>query len=242
MRSVTLLLLVGVACSKPAAPLTPSQGGRPPGATGSAQISGHVRFHGVAPADVDRPSKLAFPECSRFGPPESSLRLSHEGGVAEAFVWIKAGLPEGSYPAPSEPLLLDQQGCEFRPRVFGIQVGQPLTIRNSDPVLHNTHAFSGGFNVPLPKEGQTATRTFARPEVPAPIGCDVHGWMRAYAGVVPHPFFAVTDDTGAFSLRGLPAGHYEVEVWQERLGRQSAEIDVKTGERAALDIELKPAG
>jgi hypothetical protein len=241
VRRPCFLLLTAFACAK-----TPAPEGAPPKAlapiadrSGSGELQGHVRFHGTPPGDVARPSKLAFPECSRFGPAASTLRLAADGAVADAFVWVKTGLPEGREPIPSEPVVLDQRGCEFVPRVFGVQVGQPVEIRNSDPFLHNTHAFAGGFNVPLPTQGAKVTRSFPRPEVPAVIGCDVHGWMRAYAGVVPHRFYAVTGEDGAFDIRGLPPGHFGVEVWQERLGRRAAEVDLGDGGLATLDFELK---
>jgi len=198
-----------------------------------------VAFHGTPPPDVERPSKMAFPQCSSFGPADSSLKLGAGGGVADAFVWVSSGLPERSYPQPPAPVVLDQERCEFKPRVFGIQVGQPLEIHNSDAFLHNTHAFSGGFNVPLPTQGMKVTKTFSHFEVPAVIGCDVHGWMRAYAGVVTNPFYAVTDANGAFDIPGLPAGHYAVTVWQERLGRQqSGSVDVPEGGTADVDVQM----
>jgi plastocyanin len=202
-------------------------------------VKGHVRFHGTPPADVPRPSKLAFPECSSFGPPDSTLKLGTDGAVAEAFVWIESGLPDAGWPAPTVPVVLDQERCEFKPRVFGVQVGQPVEIRNSDAFLHNTHAFEGGFNVPLPTQGAKVTKTFPHESVPAVIGCDVHGWMRAYAGVVTNPFYAVTDANGAFDISGLPAGHYTLGIWQERLGRRGKQVDVAEGGETTAEVELK---
>ena len=159
--------------------------------------------------------------------------------MAEAFVWIESGLPDAGWPAPTVPVVLDQERCEFKPRVFGVQVGQPVEIRNSDAFLHNTHAFEGGFNVPLPTQGAKVTKTFPHESVPAVIGCDVHGWMRAYAGVVSSPFYAVTDANGGFEIAGLPAGHYTLGVWHERLGRQEADINLAGGEIGVVEIEMK---
>jgi hypothetical protein len=238
------MLILAAACSKTAAPAPAAP---PPVAaaatlapSGSGHLKGHVRFHGTPPADTERPSKLAFPECSSFGPADSSFKLGPDGAVAEAFVWVESGLPDAGWPAPATPVVLDQEHCEFKPRVFGVQVGQPVEIRNSDTFLHNTHAFTGGFNVPLPVKGMKVTKTFSREAVPAVIGCDVHGWMRAYAGVVPNPFYAVTDASGAFDIAGLPAGHYTIGVWQERLGRGGgSQVDVAEGGVGTVEMELK---
>jgi Carboxypeptidase regulatory-like domain len=58
------------------------------------------------------------------------------------------------------------------------------------------------------------------------VKCNVHAWMHAYIGVVEHPFFAVTDSNGRFSISNLPPGTYTVEVWQERFGPRSQQITV----------------
>src|SRR5581483_3625130 len=160
IRWMLTVAISAAACSKPqasgAAAFAPAPAAEPPAAAaplGTGHLRGHVAFHGTPPPDVERPSKMAFPQCSSFGPADSSLKLGAGGGVADAFVWVSSGLPERSYPQPPAPVVLDQERCEFKPRVFGIQVGQPLEIHNSDAFLHNTHAFSGGFNVPLPTQG-----------------------------------------------------------------------------------------
>jgi hypothetical protein len=85
------------------------------------------------------------------------------------------------------------------------------------------------FNFGQHTAGQRDTRTFDRAEVMVPFRCDVHGWMVAYVGVLPHPFFAVTGDDGAFTLQGLPAGTYTVEAWHEQLGTQTQTVTVAEG-------------
>jgi len=216
-----------------------------PGLRGTARITGDVLFHGPVPAF--REPAAPFPECGERKP-QDPLHVT-AGRVANAFVYIKEGLPPGDYPLPSTPVLLDQQACDYHPRVFGIRAGQPLLIKNSDPLLHNVHShgagagLSGGanaFNVAMPVQGATATRSFPEAQVPVAIVCDVHPWMRAFAGVVNHPFFAVTGDDGAFSLDGLPAGTYTVEAWHERLGRATAVVTLGGAETALAHLEFKP--
>src|SRR5262249_13262170 len=155
------------------------------------------------------------------------------GGVRDAFVWIRNGVPPGEYPVPREPVTLDQRGCEFVPRVFGIRRGQTLLLTSGDPFLHNVHG-AAAFNVPMPNAGLRVEESFAHIGVMTPIKCDVHNWMRAFAGVVPHPFWAVTDDSGSFRISQLPPGKYTIEVWQERLGWRR--IDVTLGGNETHDI------
>ena len=244
---VASALLAGLAlsCSKkdtPPAPepQAPDEASASPGKTGSASISGRVALTGTAPP-APRSLKPSFPDCARFagvGPPDPALVVSKQGGIREAFVWIKDGLPPGRYPVPAEPVTLDQKACDFVPRVIGVRAGQPVRLVNSDPMLHNTNGASA-FNVPLlAGDAKGQLRKFARPGVMTNITCDVHGWMRAYAGVVAHPFFAVTGEDGSFSIAGLPAGSYTVEVWQERLGRKSQQVTVGDAEAKTVDFAL----
>ncbi|GAC1344392.1 MAG: hypothetical protein NVS2B9_20780 [Myxococcales bacterium] len=229
-----------------AAPSTPSgtsAGASATGKTGSASIAGIVRYRGP-PLPPGRPAGLALPGCEGRTPQEPLQRSGD--GVASAFVSVREGLPPGDYPVPAAPLTLDQRGCEFVPRVFGIRAGQPLELVNDDPTLHNVHALgeSGGlaarganaFNVAMPLQHGRVRRRFDAPQAMVTVVCDVHPWMRAYAGVVAHPFFAVSGAGGSYRIGGLPAGRYVVEAWQERLGRISAEVVVSEGESAALDL------
>ncbi len=79
------------------------------------------------------------------------------------------------------------------------------------------------------------TRTFTAPEVMLTLVCDAHGWMRAYAGVLPHPFFATTGTDGQFTVPG-PPGTYTVEAWHETFGTRTATITVTENATATLDF------
>ena len=80
--------------------------------------------------------------------------------------------------------------------VVGVpQLGQILQVRNSDNLLHNVHGLSGtgqGFNVGQPLAGMVNKFPLTQEETMLKLTCDVHTWMRAYIGVVKHPYFAVT--------------------------------------------------
>jgi plastocyanin len=145
------------------------------------------------------------------------------------FVYVKDGLGDRTFPAPQTEVVLDQRGCKYMPHVIGAQVGQPVKIINSDATLHNVHAVpkvNPEFNFSQALKGMENVRTFDRPEIMVPFRCDVHGWMAAYVGVVPHPYFAVTAANGSFEIKGLPAGTYTLEAWHETLGVQTATVTV----------------
>ena len=82
----------------------------------------------------------------------------------------------------------------------------------------------------------TSERTFPNPEVMILVRCDVHPWMRAYIGVVPHPFFAVSDAGGEFDIGGVPTGTYTLEAWHETLGVQTLSVTVEAGAATAADF------
>jgi plastocyanin len=159
--------------------------------------------------------------------------------VAEAFVWVKQGLPDGDYPIPGDAVVVDQRGCEFVPRVAGVRAGQPVVFRNDDQTLHNVHAIGSGsnrFNFGMPVTGMEVKRQLTEPQVTVTVACDVHPWMRAYLGVVRHPFFAVTGADGSYALAGLPAGTYVIEAWQEAVGRVEQTVTLGEGEGRTLDL------
>lgn len=201
--------------------------------TGS--IAGRVTFDGQAPAPaVIRTSADAA--CAQGEPLlDQSLLVDGSGGLANAFVYVKDGLADYIFDVPSAPVVLDQKGCQYVPHVFGVRVGQPVEIRNSDPTLHNVHAIpqtNGEFNQGMPLQGMTLDQTFTAPEIGVPFKCDVHGWMSSYAGIVAHPYFAVTDASGAFTLPDLPPGTYTLEVWHEKLGTRTQQITVQPKQTA----------
>ena len=159
--------------------------------------------------------------------------------MAETFVWVKRGIPDGDYPIPSDPVVVDQRGCEFVPRVAGVRAGQTVVFRNSDQTLHNVHAVGRGsnaFNFGMPVTGMEVKRALTEPQVTITIACDVHPWMRAWLGVVRHPFFAVTGADGSYALTGLPGGTFVVEAWQEAFGRVDQTVTVGDREQRTVDL------
>jgi hypothetical protein len=208
-------------------------------ADGPGVITGTAMFQGTAPKPRPLPTE-SDPLCKPEPGATSEVLLVGPGnGLQNVFVYVKDGLGSRTYPVPSEPVMLDQKGCRYIPHVFGIQVGQTLRVTNSDPALHNVNSSpknNKGFNFGQPAGVPAATRVFDKPEVGVPFRCDVHNWMNAYAGVVSHPFYAVTKADGSFEITGLPAGTYTVEAWHEQLGTrtQSVTVDGKTAAKAAF--------
>jgi plastocyanin len=216
-----------------------------PAPAGSATITGMVKFSGTAPANptIDMSEEAAC-KAKHTGVITDPQAVVTNGMVSNVFVYVKSGLPAGaSYPAPAAPVVIDQNGCLYSPRVFGVMVGQPIEIRNSDPVLHNIKAVptaNRGFNISQPSQGMTTTRTFTTAEVMVPFECNVHGWMNAWVGVLTHPFYATSGADGGFSIQGLPAGTYELEAWHEKFGTRTISVTVAEGGSATAEFSFGP--
>jgi hypothetical protein len=241
-RSLVLSSLLAFACGSPpveqARQVAPS--GKQVDPVTARTVSGRVVFTGQAPARKVI-SMSSDPSCVSSAGQKSlddAVLVAADGALQNAFVYIKSGLdPAYAFETPSTPVVLDQKGCFYVPRVLGLRVGQPLELANADPTFHNVHA--------LPKENREFNRglgpgipptryTFARPEVMVRFKCDVHGWMGAHVGVMTHPFFAVTAADGTFSFGGVPPGTYTIEAWHEVFGTRSADLTVGAGETTPL--------
>ena len=213
----------------------------------SGRLRGRAVFRGTAPpqgvADMS-----ADPACLAAGspPPIETVAVDALGGLQNVFVYIKDGLDAArSFPMPSAPVQLNQKGCRFVPHVLGVRVGQQLAILNSDQLLHNVHAtpsLNTPFNIGQPIAGMLAFRTFTQPEVMVPITDDVHSWKSAFVGVVAHPFFDVTAQSGSFALDNVPPGRYTVEAWHERFGTATRDVTLGPGKTQTLQFEFPGRG
>jgi len=197
-------------------------------------LKGHVKYDGKPP----KKKKLrmdADPVCgsAHSGPVyNENFKMAADGSMEEALIYLKG--VSYSKGAPSESAILDQKGCIYEPHVFGMMAGQQLLIKNSDATLHNIHSMpkvNKEFNFAMPKVVKEKKSTFIKSEPnPFYIKCDVHPWMKTWVLVSDHPYFAVTDKEGNFSISGIPPGTYEVICWQEKFKKMPLTASVKIGD------------
>ena len=206
----------------------------PPTAYGESGVAGTVTFDGQVPP---RRQVGSSPTC---GPVfDESVVVGPAGGLANVLVYLDG--PPASSGVGTEPAVLDQEGCQFTPRVVAVQVGQPLRISNGDPMKHNVHYrpdANPDVNVAFADAGTpAATEVFAAAE-PEPVraACDIHPWMAAFIGVFDHPFFAVTDADGRYDIDRVPAGEYDLVAWHELYGERRAPVVVADAGPTTADL------
>lgn len=203
-------------------------------------IQGRVSFNGKRPAPAYLPVLQNADVCGERVL-DDSLVVGAEGGLRDVVVEL-LGVKAGKPPEPA-PAILDNQACVFVPRVQALVVGQSVEIRNSDPILHDAHAWLGSktvFNLGLP-EWRRVSHEFTEPGLHA-IDCNVlHTWMKAYVFVAEHPYVAVTGDDGRFLLEDVPPGAYELRFWHEKLGATKRRVTVPPGQVVETELRL-PTG
>ena len=209
----------------------------------AATITGTVKL-AAAPPKMPPIQMSADPYCQSQHPTpalDEEVVAGPGGELANVFVYIKQ--INGNFPAPSTPFVLDQHGCQYHPHAIALQVGQPLQIKNSDATLHNIHAMpniNSEFNEGQPVQGMVSTKKFDKAEItPFRVKCDVHGWMKAFMAVMPHPFYSVSQGNGSFTISNLPPGQYTLVAWHEKYGSQEQQITVAPKESKAVNFTFK---
>jgi plastocyanin len=232
-----------VASTATTAPAAAGGGAAAPVSADAATVTGVVKL-AAAPPKMPALQMAADPYCqSQHTAPvlDEEVVTGPGGELANVFVYIKQ--VSGNYPAPSTPVVIDQHGCQYRPHVLALQVGQPLQIKNSDATLHNIHALPSvnpQFNEGQPVQGMVSTKKFDKAEIaPFHIKCDVHGWMKAYMAVMPHPFYSISQGNGTFTIANLPPGQYTIVAWHEKYGQQEQQVTVGAKESKAVNFTFK---
>jgi plastocyanin len=201
-------------------------------------VSGVVKFKGTPPPQASLEVNKDKEVCAVSPKLSKELVVGADGGIQYAVVSI-VGIAKGKPFSDAKPVL-DQKDCEYLPHVVQMQAGSTLEIKNSDGILHNIHTYSEK-NPPVnraqPKFKKTIQETFKQPEF-VKLTCDVHGWMKGWLAIQDNPYYAVTDEKGAFKLTDVPAGSYELRVWQEKLGETTQKVTVQPGADTTVTFEL----
>jgi plastocyanin len=242
-RISNLALLLAVA-SMPSIAGCGDSSSAPDLSTLPAPTFGDATVRGSVTLAVDPPApKLiarSAEQCHASAKPAytESVVVGPDKGLANAIVYLKIA-PAST--GKGQPLVeIDQVNCVYAPHVSAVQIGQTLRIRNGDPVYHNTRwdaQSNDDLNFDLKQKDDYRDLTFPRAEF-LRLRCDAHPWMEAWVGVMQNPFFTVTDPSGQFELKRVPAGTYTVGIWHEFYGEQERTITVVASGVAELKVEV----
>lgn len=196
-------------------------------------IKGTVRFGShtslIQKMEITKDQKVCG--VSKYSP---RLELGKTNGVKNTVVYLQS-VSQGKKIQITPKLTLDQRKCVYFPHVLIAQVGTQLEIVNSDPILHNVHAYEvrGGetkslFNIAQPIRGQrTAIPQTKLTKAGLIVAtCDAgHPWMSASILVVDHPYYVLTDKNGNFTIDQIPPGHYQITMWHEGVAITEKEME-----------------
>jgi len=205
--------------------------------TDGGTLSGTVTIEGTAPP----PAKIEVTKDPEVCGKESKekvnpvLLVGPGGGIANVVVTVKAAKGK-KLEVPATNPVFDQKTCEFHPHVLVFPAGSTVDVINSDGILHNIHTTSTvnpSQNQAQPKFKPKIQIKVEKPETIA-IKCDVHGWMSGYWVATETPYVAVTAADGSFKIADLPPGDYDVEVWQEKLGKVTQKASIKPKEETKV--------
>lgn len=214
-------------------------------AAAAADIYGTITYEGTPPPEINIVPLKNDPTC---GPMYPKMPTTHfyevgpQGGFGDVVVSLE-GIHGKSTGPQASPLVIDQKRCEYHPYISACQTGQKIIVRNSDPVLHNVHVTpdkpgNAEENQAQMPHGPDLTFEFHAPEEFVRFKCDVHPWMFAYVSVFDHPYFSVSDRSGAYRIHNVPPGHYTVEALHRKAGKEEQTVDVSDHD-VKLDFTFK---
>jgi plastocyanin len=212
----------------------------------AGDITGTITLKGTPPKERDITPLKDDANCGKF---HSTMPTTHfyvvgpNQELADVVVSVQ-GVSGKSTGASAPAIELNQRGCEYTPQILAAQTGQKITVKNSDPVLHNVHAVpktdgNKEMNAPqMPGSGDLSV-TFDKPEMFLKFQCDVHPWMFAWVSVFDHPYYAISAKDGTFKISNVPAGKYTIQAAHRKAGAVTQEIEVKEGAPAKVDFTLE---
>ncbi|MBU6275323.1 MAG: hypothetical protein KGQ61_01670 [Planctomycetes bacterium] len=222
-------------------------------------ISGRFVFGGAKPTASDIKADKDVEVCGKHKLLNEELVVGADGGVANVVVFVRdkdIKIHPDLAATKNTPVTLDNKDCRFEPHVAVIQTGQPLVLKNSDTIGHNSNVATiknSPSNSLIPAGGDSKVTFNAEEAIPAQVTCNIHPWMKAWLVVRPNPYAAVSKPDGSFEIKGLPAGEVELQLWHEKAGyigeikvggksektaKGRKKVTVKAGENAMGDITL----
>jgi hypothetical protein len=241
MKKIPLVLASGVVLmSAPAAAAYNEVAVKDGGA-----VQGTVTFAGPPPALSKQVIGKDNQVCGDGEIVPNPVSVGANGALKNVIVFLDK--VDAGKPWPKKDYVLNQQKCSFEPYLQVVPKDVKLTIKNSDPVLHNVHPFEhvGSsrrtlFNLAQPNQNQTNVMQIkTRRGQVVELACDAHAWMAGWLYVLEHPYFAVVGADGTFKIGDVPPGSYNLMAWHPVLGTQQQAITVAANGAAQAAFQFK---
>jgi hypothetical protein len=188
-------------------------------------LKGKIVYDGKAPTPAKVNVDKDVQAFGNLGLTDESLVVGDEGGIANVVIYVRTKdvkvNPDIKASAPTE-VLMDNKGGRFEPHIVSLWLKhQELKLGNSDPVGHNSNIQplgDTGANPLIPPGGSVSLKLNRNQNVPVPVGCNIHPWMKGFVLPRDNPYVVITGPDGEFEIKDLPAGELEFQAWQEKAG------------------------
>jgi plastocyanin len=220
-------------------PLAEAARARAGGAAAPVAASAGQPAAGTTPA---RPPEVVPPPARVTTTVSGTVSGGGAPGPGGAVIWLKRANGETPRPAPAHGKVVSQRGKAFVPHVLAVPVGSKVDFRNDDAIYHNVFSLTkpNDFDTGLYKQGGTYDQVFKKPG-PVQLLCNIHSSMIGYVYVVDSPYYAQADGAGAFTIKGVPPGEYELEVWHEGSSKDTR-AHVTVGPDGVRGLALRVGG
>lgn len=219
-----------------------------PKKTGWATLKGRIIVVGTPPSPGNENISKDQEVCQPGGHPVLKPTIvvdASSGGLANVALYALKLTGENvheSAAGKSGEVVFDQKACVFLTHMATMSIGQKLKVINSDPVSHNTliAGRESNLNQNLGPGQSLLFEPKKAENLPAPVSCSIHPWMRAY--LMPHEngYVTASGKDGSFEISHLPAGiDLKIQLWHEVLQKNFKDVEID-GKKVSLSGGVLP--
>jgi tetratricopeptide (TPR) repeat protein len=213
--------------------------------TGVASIKGPIPnprvFHLVHSPNIEFCSRISDGKGHRI---VYDFEVGKGGELKNTLIAIK-GITKGK-PFPDKVQKFNIDRCRSDKYIIGINNGEDILVENTDPIVHeiatyeirSPHIQQKSNRQVLPKTSQIRSAFIDHRASEFTIKCNLHPFLQTRGFMVDNPYYAITDDNGAFNIPDIPPGTYEVIAWHPLIPTLSGTITIKENEDTKLNFEF----
>ena len=184
-----------------------------------------------------------------------AVEIGPDGGLHNAVVYLKEISAGKDFVLSANPPVLRQNHCDFEPHVQLVPPRSSIKITNEDQILHSVHAFwfpmetkfvlypdsvtypaKTLFNIAMVAQRKESFQQLGAAGIVKFICEAGHYWMTAYVIVTPHPYYALVDSQGNYTLEDVPPGKYTLVSWHEYFGTKEHPVEVKQNQPVQVNF------